>query len=225
MVKLSRIDFAQQRISQGKHLKPKPKVPRYVLAFDGVDDYVQISLVDIFSQPHALSFWISAGIISSSSMFLAGRQNDVNYYISFNNGLVNDWSTGSSLSWVSNVAYSLGWQHFVFLYDGTNKKIYRNGILQNSIVQSSLPGTGLYLGRYGGYETNMWNGQIGEVRIYNRALSPDEITQLSQGINIRNGLVLHHNYRLGHARDLSGNGNDGTLNGGAKFNIVNYEEV
>ena len=65
--------------------------------------------------------------------------------------------------------------------------------------------------------TEMFNGSIDDVRIYNRALSPTEISNLYNGSAPRNGLVLEHIYSLGNANDLSGYGNNGTLYGDPIF--------
>ena len=57
------------------------------------------------------------------------------------------------------------------IYDwgsGLGPTIFRNGFLENGVVQ---------LGQYDGINSNNLNGQIGETRIYNRALTPTEITQ------------------------------------------------
>lgn len=73
------------------------------------------------------------------------------------------------------------WQHVVGTYDGSNIKIYVNGILEGTtaaanytLTYSNLPLT------IGCYSTNnqCWSGSIDESRIYNRSLSPSEVTDL-----------------------------------------------
>jgi hypothetical protein len=70
----------------------------------------------------------------------------------------------------------------VFTYDGINGRLYINGALQNTIKET-VPFTqnadDLYIGAtpnstYPYY----FNGVIDEIRIYNRALSANEINQL-----------------------------------------------
>ncbi len=78
------------------------------------------------------------------------------------------------------------WYHFVNTWDATNGlRIYVNGVLENSTamaVYSASGGTNsLFLGfNPGGCAGNLgWlNGSLDEVRIYNRALSASEISQL-----------------------------------------------
>jgi hypothetical protein len=82
-----------------------------------------------------------------------------------------------------------------------------------------------------------WNGQIDDIAIYNRALSPEEITALYTGepanpttacnplpSNLQNGLVGYWPF-CGNANDESGNGNDGVVNGATltedRFGVAN----
>jgi hypothetical protein len=62
-----------------------------------------------------------------------------------------------------------------------------------------------------------WNGLIDDVRIYNRALSAEEVSKLYRGEWVSDtGLVGHWEMDEGHGgqvRDKSGNGNHGTIYG------------
>ncbi|GKY89317.1 hypothetical protein STA1M1_31860 [Sinisalibacter aestuarii] len=63
-------------------------------------------------------------------------------------------------------------------YDGTNVNIYVNGVLENSTPQTGTLNDGsndLIIGNGSG---GAFNGNIDDVRIYNRALTPDEVWQL-----------------------------------------------
>jgi len=68
------------------------------------------------------------------------------------------------------------WIHIVGLWNGTQIKIYQNGIIKGTATQSSsLPtnATPLLIGK--DQNTQYFDGLIDEVRIYNRALSATEI--------------------------------------------------
>lgn len=75
------------------------------------------------------------------------------------------------------------YQHLVGTYDGSNMKIYLNGVLQDTAPQTQLVNDGgdtAYLGiRYrdppGNPSERFFDGAIDEVRIYNRALTEKEI--------------------------------------------------
>lgn len=71
------------------------------------------------------------------------------------------------------------WHHFVGTTDGTVFNVYLDGVLKNTNSSSSL--TSLFTGMYIGANASsnaFFNGSIDDIRIYNRALSPDEITTI-----------------------------------------------
>ncbi len=73
------------------------------------------------------------------------------------------------------------WKHIVGTYDGTNIKIYVNGVLKESVVQSEpIDGfnSAILLGNFN--PQSNWTGTIDELLIYNRALDAQEVQQLYQ---------------------------------------------
>lgn len=71
------------------------------------------------------------------------------------------------------------WYHVGFTYDGTRVRIYQDGVDIGG--NNDVPGTMAAMGTlYIGYLNTIrfFNGQIDDVRAYNRALSPTEIQQL-----------------------------------------------
>ena len=83
-----------------------------------------------------------------------------------------------------------GWTHCVMTFDGINQVMYQNGV---AITTTSFPGnirtdvnTPVFIGGYWGGE--YFNGKVGNVQIYNRALSANEITQNFNALRGRYGL-------------------------------------
>jgi hypothetical protein len=73
------------------------------------------------------------------------------------------------------------WSHLAGTYDGTNIRLYVNGVLvRTTLMTAGMPGTVGPL-RIGGNEVSLpfggqfFKGLIDEIRIYNRALSQAEI--------------------------------------------------
>jgi len=67
------------------------------------------------------------------------------------------------------------WSHLAMTYDGTNMKLYVNGVLVSTRIAAKPTVNGLKL-MIGSYKTSyFFEGLIDEVRIYNRALSVGEI--------------------------------------------------
>ncbi|MBI2929508.1 MAG: chitobiase/beta-hexosaminidase C-terminal domain-containing protein [Verrucomicrobia bacterium] len=128
------------------------------------------------------------------------------------------------------------WTHVAATYDSLEGsfRLYTNGLLAAStstdvtgqfplkgqaLRQTSLP---LNLGAYPQIAGSFAVGDIDEVRIWNRALSPAEILA---GIPRRltgaaADLAAYWNFDDGTARDITGKGNDGTFVGGATTRVI-----
>ena len=85
---------------------------------------------------------------------------------------------------------SVGWYHLVGTYDGTNLRLYVNNVLTQTQASSQTPGLGgglIHLMRR--WDTgDYWGGYLAIARVYNRALSADEINTNYQVSKARFGL-------------------------------------
>jgi hypothetical protein len=72
------------------------------------------------------------------------------------------------------------WSYIVATYDGTNKNLYINGVLDTSAAASCVFNNSgdLTIGENSENGLDNYAGLIDNVRIYNRALSPTEVAQL-----------------------------------------------
>jgi hypothetical protein len=79
------------------------------------------------------------------------------------------------------------WDCLVYVYDGTNAKMYVNGVLRFSYPSTSLIGKNLddlFIGHLNSATFPYWfNGIMDEVRIYNRALNTLEIDSVCSKSN------------------------------------------
>ncbi len=86
------------------------------------------------------------------------------------------------------------WAHIVGTYTSGARRLYINGNLVNSDSQTGTIATntnGISIGAYGGYNGGRgyyYNGEIGLVRVYNRALSAAEVRQNFNAIRGRYGV-------------------------------------
>jgi len=98
------------------------------------------------------------------------------------------------------------WYHVAYTWNlTTGKKLYLNGILKdtNNNTDPVFHGIPINFGRQGHYQGyRYFYGIIDEAKIYNRALTAEEI-----------GLVAYYSFDDGTATDNSGNGNNGTIYG------------
>jgi hypothetical protein len=81
----------------------------------------------------------------------------------------------------------------VATWDGTNKRIYVNGVLR--ATSATLTGTvtqnttgAAFIGIYGNFAGYPFNGRIAQTQIYNRALTAAEIQQNFNATRSRFGI-------------------------------------
>jgi hypothetical protein len=73
------------------------------------------------------------------------------------------------------------WHFIALTYDGTTAKLYADGVLKTSAPESwNLVHSGCFIGCQAD-STQFWPGSVDDVRIYNRALSATEVSQLAAG--------------------------------------------
>ena len=118
------------------------------------------------------------------------------------------------------------WYQLVGTYNGSELKLYINGILVTTTTTSIqlMPNslTDFFIGcellNY-----RFFNGKIDDVGVWNRALTQQEISTMYNGVNysdtcnavsgsLINGLVAYYPF-CGNANDQSGNGLNGVVNG------------
>ncbi len=209
-----------------------------VVAFDGFNDYINVSSTPMIpsTDDWTVAFWAYQDVSENAALF-------AQYLTNVNNGrTLFDISTGNLRLFLGNTAIlgtvsletpwtATAWNHVVGTRLGNTFTIYLNGeegatisegltrqILQTGNTfgarQQSLNPS--YLGNLGSW----WDGSIGETRIYNRALSATEISELYRStvrdyIPAASTTGLEAWYRWnGNANDVLGV-NDGTLVGDA----------
>lgn len=123
------------------------------------------------------------------------------------------------------------WFHIAFTYDGTDAKLYINGVEKGSsnVNYGPLPSTDakVYLG-YTPDCNHSFTGMIDEVAIWDNALSASEIQQHYQnsvnGVGYTyTGLVASYPFN-GNVNDESGNGNNGIDYNGLALTTDRYGE-
>lgn len=219
------------------------------ISFDGTDDYVDVGSSSSLNTTadYTISMWVYNAAGSDLYPTLLNRAAQVT-----NNGFFWIYTNGTNeadlnfqyadgTNFITNTfSGALGtntWQHVMFTFDNTSKslKLYINGnqFSTTRTLTGSLSvddGT-LYLGTYTGTATNYsFQGRLDDVRIYARALTSGEATDLyqssaqtkvnvSQNSRMTNGLVGLWSFNGPDvsgttAYDRSGQGNNGTLTSG-----------
>jgi len=188
------------RVSSMSHLV-KPPIA-LCFSFDGVDDYVEV--------PHNASLNVPGTIMcllkSNEEIavthphhhaFIMKRDVNETYMLFYERtaGLTFRVIIGGAINdAVKNITLEANkWYHIAGTHDGYDVKLYVNGLLAASTpavgtadtnTKDIAIGLATWVGVY-------FDGVIGEVRIYNRALTEDEISDLFNiKRNIMNGCVL-----------------------------------
>lgn len=132
------------------------------------------------------------------------------------NRLEFNWETldGSEHYVFSDVAVNDGqWHLAVGTFDGTNTKVYLDGVLQESANHSGdTPNNNdypLYIGQYGpGFTT--YEGDVDEVRIWSTALTAQEVSDLYNNGDVpQTGSLEYENTFGGSGGDCGGSGGSG----------------
>jgi hypothetical protein len=161
------------------------------LYLDGSNDYVTITKVSSYEIDFiTLSIWVypaSTGQIdqifskdasgANRSWQFRKEADETVRFIVFDD---DDSSNGQATS--TNTLILNDWNHIAGTWDGTDMKIYINGQFDASTSFSGLLNKGepnnAYLGRSENVDPGYFEGRLDDARIYNRALSEEEISAL-----------------------------------------------
>ena len=209
------------------------------LDFDGTDDYVNAgdaAVIDASNTAITVSFWTRADS-------LTGRHDPISKYDATNNEreflfylnganprwtvqeVANSYSSTTDITSSENLTTGV-WYHLVGTFKSKSElKLYVNGVERASLSASSVPmdfantDQALFVGRVGDSTANFFDGQIDDVRVYNRALSSTEISNLANGWSGRGSLTavtVNGNLDIASGTfDLAGT--DLTLGGSSTF--------
>jgi len=145
--------------------------------------------------------------------FWTNPDNSTNYYLSLTSGAYITSSSGT----LSATGF-------------TNPKIYVNGVQTNTIIadtwqlvtvtsDTAITANQFYIGKQ---DVNYFDGTMDEVRLYNRVLSPVEISRLyNWGPGPVGEWKMDENTGT-TANDISGNANNGTLTGKGRWSSGKY---
>ena len=166
------------------------------LEFDGSDSYVAAPHIPLNSRSFTIAMWINPVLYTNEQVFFGQHESgssDLSMHFRLggpNIGGGNVPPRGVRMGFYSNDLDTPGelieddtWYHIAFWYDFENqtRRIYVDGVQQAE--DAATP----YLGTSGETRIGQWNnsqwyrGMIDDVRIYNRALTPEEIADAMRG--------------------------------------------
>lgn len=166
--------------------------PNAAYSFNGINNYLtKNSLSYNFSQSdsYSVSFWIKKADNASGVAMMSGSSTNNNFIwllqYDATKIIYGTNKQGQAWTWLNGPAYSTEWEHYVAVYNNQSMQLYKNGIsvgttsnIYTSVLSAALP---FYIGSAIG-PSGYINGSIDDVGIWNRALTPTEVTQLYNGI-------------------------------------------
>jgi hypothetical protein len=189
--------------------------------FDGSNDYLNVTnSIDYGMNNFSVSFWMKADSTNYKRFFahynpgyvIAKTSDSIQVYVADDSGN----NTSSYLTVMSGIDYVTNWTHITLIFDRQQRKIlgYANGEYKGSASMSMIVGTinppnNINIGTY----TDLYDGYLDEVRMYNRSLSSDEVRHLYEWAP---GPVAYYDFNENsgsNVYDKSGTGNNAIFSG------------
>jgi len=178
------------------------------LSFNGSTSYItptNIALATITANQLTVETWVKFNVVNVNQ-FIITKNGPIFFYLQGSTSklltqiLTDTWTLNTSTASISTNK----WYHTVSIYDGTNIKLYLNGVADSSTPKTgNLSGSGcLQIARYndGGCTTGVssyFNGLLDETRIYKGVLSQSQIEErYVSGVNslLAKGLISSQEY-------------------------------
>jgi len=158
------------------------------VSFDGINDYVEVddsgSLQDSYGEGISIEFWMNPFRIPTARMFMTARQ-ETQSYTGFETSIRIRWRHQDLSSTSSDWNFNAGdvpegeWSHMAFTYDGSRTRIYFNGVEKVSLARTGtidfISGQEFRIGAYTQSPFFYFNGSMDEVKLWNRAISAEEV--------------------------------------------------
>jgi hypothetical protein len=147
--------------------------------FDGTDDLIttgEYSGRNPATNPFTVEAWVRSNVTSGAKMWLDATSNGSNqrFYAS-----LIDSTTPSigiqATGWADSTPGDTEWHYQAIVMDGSNALAYNNGQFMFQVAYTSYTLAGPL--NVGGRNSYIWDGDIANFRIYDRALTAEEIGQ------------------------------------------------
>ncbi|MBK6836670.1 MAG: T9SS type A sorting domain-containing protein [Bacteroidetes bacterium] len=221
--------------------------PNSAYSFYSSNDFIEIPTTggQFNSQQYTISYWFKSNQSASSGSggpninpAIISRLNvggpSANQPTHVNNFCVyeivgsNTFNTpANGVATLSNTTLGNVWNHIVFVVNADSTISYLNGIKIGANLNVGSVTFQPYPIRLGRSQHTYWkdfSGELDDVGFWNRALTANEINNIYTGISlacttpdIASNLIAQYDF-LGNANDLSGNGNNGVVNGATLTN-------
>ncbi|MCC3155777.1 hypothetical protein LJ737_00910 [Hymenobacter sp. 15J16-1T3B] len=159
--------------------------PGNALAFDGLDDYVSVPASPAFrfgTGDFTIEAWVRTAGTSGTYVAVGSTGNGEEYWLGMTNQHAALSVSGGIIVEGASVLNDNHWHHLAGVRDGGQLTIYVDGVAERTLInnRSASPLAELGIGHLGG--GSYWPGRIDEVRIYNAALSLEQLQTELRGV-------------------------------------------
>ncbi len=146
-------------------------------SFDGVDDFISLGEVDFVGGESmiTIAWWQDIASVESGDVLSFG-----NFRARISSGFVTITPNIDGSPNIGTTITQNEWEHFVFTYDGSNPRLYKNGSQVDVVAVSGTfneSSQTAYIGTF--QNTNQYlSGSLDEIKIYARTLSAAEVLAL-----------------------------------------------
>ena len=154
------------------------------LNFDGADNFVFIGkdageLGIEGAEPKSVTAWVYTRAFNNGGIFDMGARADGQDFSLRTLGSANQWRTqhwGAAADHDFTFDAQDEWAHMALVYDGITSAVYVNGnlITSNAVELNTATSNPFQIGAYG-WQESYFDGLIDDVRLYDKALTEDEL--------------------------------------------------
>ena len=159
------------------------------LAFDGGDDVIECgnpSSLQLTGTEVSITCWFYADSLTFNDWpSLFGKSSNGEWDDGWG-AFFYDGAAGFYVNrWQDNIAYkdftaTGSWHHFAGTYDGSTVKIYIDGVkgTDDNYSGAIVDAGDFTIGEIGNWASGRWHGKIDDVRVYDRTLTAEEVSQI-----------------------------------------------
>ena len=169
---------------------------QYSMAFDGVDDYVDVGNLNIDLTTFSVSCWFKGANLhtgvqkrlfdfrtttrSSNKMCILFNGTSAYGSVPANSISVLDWSSAQNINTAWNTNDNDKWNNVVLTVNNTNLELFLNGvsIVSGTITRDDLAGIGMNIGSNAAQSNYFFPGEIDETAIFDYTLTTQNASDI-----------------------------------------------